>query len=130
MGIAVRRLDNVERNGRTHLFDLWRVELSPDQALHRIERICRICHSLTFCDLSNKPLVLIGKTDDRRRCAASFFVRDDLDGSAFENGNTAVCRAEVNTNYFTHIKSCLGYFWCVRGFGVGSWDGRSIRKSV
>src|SRR5688572_19788038 len=108
MGIAVRRLDNVEWNGRTHLFNLWRVELSSDQALHRIERIRRVCHSLTLRDLSDEPLVLIGKTNDRRCCAATFFVGDDLDGSAFENGNTAVCRAEVDTNYFTHIKSCPG----------------------
>ena len=109
MRIAVRRLDDLERHGLAHLLDLGRIELAADQAFDGVERVRRIGHRLTLGDLADEPLILIGKPDDGRRRAAAFFVRDDLHCSAFENGDTAVCRAEIDSYYFAHM------FW------VSSW---------
>ena len=78
------------------------VEFAADQALDRIERIRRIGHGLTLGDLADETFVLIGKTDNGRRRAAAFFVRNDLHRAALENGDAAVCRAEIDAYYFTH----------------------------
>ena len=102
MSVAVRSFDDLEWNGRPHLFDLGRIELPADQTLYGVECVGRIRHCLPLGDLADKPFVLVCEPDDGRRCAATFFVRNDLHRSVFKNGNAAVGCTEVNSDYFAH----------------------------
>ena len=102
MGVAIRRLDDLKWHGRPHLFDLECVKFAADQAFNGVQRVCRIRHRLSLCDLADETLVFVCKTDYRRRCTAAFFIGDDLDCAAFQNRDAAVCCAEIDAYYFAH----------------------------
>ena len=102
MGVAVRGFDDLERHGLAHFLDLRRIVLSTDQPLDGIERVRRVSDGLAFGDLADKSFVLVGEADDGGRGAAAFFVGDDLHRAAFQNGDAAVRRAEIDSNYFAH----------------------------
>ena len=69
----------------------------------------RIRHGLALCRLSDKPLPVFCKCDDRRRRSCSLRVRDDSRLAAFHDRHAAVCRSKVNSDNLTHNIASLFY---------------------
>src|SRR5690606_10672477 len=126
-----RGLDDLERNRLAHLFDFGSSELPSDQPLHRVQRIRRVGHGLPLRDLPDKSFVLVRKRDDGRRCAAAFLVRDNLHGAVLKHRYTAVCCAEVDSDYFAHnaLSSWWGWVEVVEASGVGTVGGSGSDSS-
>ena len=93
-------------------FRFRRIELAADKSLDRIDSIRRVGDGLALGDLPDQPLALVGEADDAGRRAAAFFVRDDLHRAAFQNGDAAVGRSQIDSDYFSHKEKGLAVFVC------------------
>jgi hypothetical protein len=87
-----------------HLLDLARhlIELTPDEALDRVKRVFRIGHGLSLCDLTDQPIPVLCKCDDRRSRPSTLAVCDYLRLTALHHGNDRVGRSEVNSDDLAH----------------------------
>src|SRR4030095_2998841 len=113
--VAVWRVDNFKRGRLSHLLHFGGVVFPSDKALHGINGIGRISHSLAFGYLSHQTLALVSKTNHARRRPSTFFVRDNLNRSAFQNRDTAIGRSQVYADRFSHFFS-LRCCYTVRAF--------------
>ena len=100
--VAILALDDIVRNKLRVLLGDWIVEAAADKALHCENRAFRIGHSLTLCRLSDQALTVLSKGHDRWRRTCAFRILDDLGLAAVHYRNAAVCRAQVDTNNFSH----------------------------
>ena len=100
--VAILALDDVVGNKLCILLGDWIVEAAADKALHCENRAFRIGDGLTLCRLSNQALTVLGKGHDRWRRTCAFRIFDDLGLAAVHYRNAAVCRAQVDTNNFSH----------------------------
>ena len=85
---AVCAFDNFERADADRLLDFGILEFATDQTLYRIQRSGRIGHCLSLGDLSNKPLVIIGKSHHGRSGSISFKIGDDFRLTALHHRHT------------------------------------------
>ena len=104
--VTVATVDDLERHIFLFLCEELIVEPTTDKTLHSKDCVFWVGHGLTFCRLSNKAFV-ISESDDRRRCARAFSVLNNTWLRAVHDGDTRVCRSEVDTNNFGHISNPL-----------------------
>ena len=82
---------------------LSRIKLATNQAFYRIKSAVRIGDHLAFGRCADQTFSSI--RHNGRGGVITFAVGNHLGFIAFHHGYTRVCGAEVNTNYFAHLKS-------------------------
>ena len=87
------------------LFDLFAdlAELAAHEAFDRIKRIFRVRHRLSFGDLADETISVLGKSDHRRCRASAFRICDNDRFAAFHNGDHRVCRTKIDSYDFAHF---------------------------
>src|SRR5690606_13040085 len=78
------------------LLDLFFLELAPDQALGREDRVARIGDRLALGRRADEDFAILEVGDDRRRGPRAFRVLDDLGLVTLDDGDTGVGRPQVN----------------------------------
>ena len=73
-----------------------------DETLCAEDGIFVVHRRLTTCKLTDDRFAFVVESNDRRRRAIAFFVRDDFRFCTFQNRYTRVRRTKVNTNNFCH----------------------------
>ena len=101
-GVAIASLDDLVRHEPLVLLDDGIVIATPDQALHREDRVCRIGHRLPARRLADEPLAIGREGDDRRRRARTLGVLDDARSLAVHDGNAGIRGAEIDSDDFGH----------------------------
>ena len=89
------------------LFITHLVNPTPDEALHRIKRVGRIHHRLTFGDLADQLVLVLGVSNNGGCCAETLGVSDDGGLATLHHGNAAVRGAKVNADNFAHRSPSL-----------------------
>ena len=100
--IAGLTLDDAVRDEAHVLFGHGIIKAAADKALHCVNRAFWIGDSLTLGWLSDQTLAILGKGHNRWRRTRAFCIFDDLGLAAVHDRNAAVCRAQVDTNNFSH----------------------------
>ena len=104
----MRPLDDFIRDGIDAFLHLGVVDATTDQSLRRIDRIRRIRNRLALGELAREPFTTFRNCDDRRRSLVTGLVRDDKGFSVFDDGDTRIRRAKVDSNgVFRHSISSL-----------------------
>src|SRR5262249_36842963 len=65
--------------------------------------VLRVCDRLALGHLADQPLAALGNRDDRRSDPATLDIRNDDRLATLHNRHARVCRAEVNSDYFSHL---------------------------
>ena len=97
--------DDLVRQDLARVLRLLGVVLAADEPLDREDRVHRVRDRLALGDLADQPLAVLGEADDRGRRAAALAVREDLRRGAFDDGDAAVRRAEVDAEDLAHDAS-------------------------
>jgi hypothetical protein len=100
--VAVVRLDDLIGDARRLLRDL-RV-LAPHESLDGENSVLGIGHRLSLGDLTDQPLTVLRKPDDRRRRPPAFLVDDDSGFPAFHDRDDRVGGPEVDSDDFAHVR--------------------------
>ncbi len=101
--VPIVALDDLVRNEILVLGDHWVIKAATNQTLDGKQGAFRISDSLTLRRLASEALVTIAESDDRRRCASTFSIFDDLRAFSVHDGNAGVGRSQIDTNNFSHI---------------------------
>ncbi len=100
--VAVAAIDDVERHILFVFGQIRIVIAAADQALDAEDSVFWVGDRLAFRRLADKALI-VGESNDRRRCARAFSVLNHTRLAAIHDGDTAVGGAKVNTDYFGHV---------------------------
>ena len=82
---------------------MGRFKTATHEALHGVDRVLRVRHSLPLRHLANQPLATLRYRHNRRRRPRTLSVRDNDRLPAFHHSHAAVRRPQVNSNYLSHI---------------------------
>ena len=102
-GHVVARLNHLVGH-HLHLFVDF-VKAPPHEALDGEDRVLRVGNSLVLGHLPHRALARLGKTHDRRRSTAAFFVGNHLRIAAFHDGDHRVGGSQVDPYDLCHC--CL-----------------------
>lgn len=91
------------------------IELTPNQTLRGVQSVLWVCDCLPLRRQTNETLAIRGETNDGRRCVHTFGILDNFGRLALHDGNTAVCRAEVNADNLGAELSRCGHVRVFRG---------------
>ena len=72
------------------------------EPLDRVHRVFRIGDGLPLGHLANQPFARLGKSDDRWRGSATFFIGDHFRLATFHNRYTGVGGSEINSDNLAH----------------------------
>jgi hypothetical protein len=100
--IAIRPVGDGVGDHLARLLRLRVIGAAPHQALDRVDRVFRVDDSLALGGDADQPLAVLVEGDHRRRRAVAFSIGDHCRVAAFHDGHHTVCRAQVDTNNFTH----------------------------
>ena len=100
-GVAVARLDDLERDA-LHLFLHLRVlEAATDETLRRVERVLRIGDRLALGWRAHQALAVLAEGDHRRCGAHALGVLDHSGRAALHHSHARVGRAQVDADHLT-----------------------------
>jgi len=79
----------------------------PHEPFDAENGVSRIGHRLPFRHGTHEAFPVLGKCDHGGCGAVAFRVRDDNRFAPFHDGDTGVGRSQIDSDYFSHIKSPL-----------------------
>jgi hypothetical protein len=78
---------------------------SSNHSLDGIDGVLRVGNGLPFSDLTDQSLATVRKGDHGGRRPIPFLVGYDNGISSFHDGDTRICRSQINPYNFTHLSS-------------------------
>ena len=106
--VAVGRFRELVRHEAAGLLHLGRVELAPDEPLHREDRVLGVGEGLALRDLADEAFPLGGEADDGRCGARALLIGDDLGGATLHHRYAGVRGSEIDSDQLAHIEPRSG----------------------